>query len=122
MRRNAIILMLLSSAPALAAPLPCDFSQGPCQRDGATLALGPLPLRSMTPIQVQLSLPGQQQAELLGKIEGLSMYMGEVPVLLKKGEGDGYQGQFQLARCSHGAMRWVLEVQGRRFAFTMDAD
>ncbi|WP_341504111.1 hypothetical protein [Gallaecimonas sp. GXIMD4217] len=119
-------LLLHTAAQAAMPATQCRFEQGACVNQGAELVLGKLPLRSQAPISVRLSLPGAKKDKLMALVEGVDMYMGQVPVLLTRTKAGHFQGQFQVASCMHGDMTWQLKVQAAekefRFNFVVDSN
>ncbi|EKE76805.1 hypothetical protein [Gallaecimonas xiamenensis] len=115
-------LFALAWLPALAQALPsCDATLVPCTHQGATLEVGPRPLRSQVPITLtlHLALPAEV-ASLVGQLEGVEMYMGLVPAPFRRVGPDRFEATVQLARCAHGPMTWQLSVQQSRFLLRLD--
>lgn len=92
---------------------PCDLQQGPCKIEltQGTLQLdaGPLPLRSLSPIKLQLQLEGSEARQIKANLQGSDMYMGVNSFEFQPGDTTGqWLGQTELAVCTTGQMRWQL--------------
>jgi len=83
----------------------CDFLiQG--LKASAGFSAPPKPETSVT---IDLSLPQGSHIESAW-IEGVNMYMGKVPVLLKQKADGQWSGWFMLGSCSEPKMNWQLRL------------
>lgn len=108
----------------------CDLQQGSCQLkvgDGTLrLEAGPLPLRSLSPLKLSLSLDGMDARRIRADLQGAEMYMGinqfELePATDPKTSGadktdlpirsQHWQGKTELAVCTTGSMVWQLTLE-----------
>ncbi|GAA0687366.1 hypothetical protein GCM10009104_11810 [Marinobacterium maritimum] len=102
----------------------CDLQQGPCQIELSNgrlqLEAGPLPMRSLSPLKLALSLDGMNANRILADLQGADMYMGinqfELQRISETNSADTssantpWQGQTELAVCTTGSMRWQLTL------------
>jgi hypothetical protein len=90
----------------------CHFSNDSCsfslnqQHVTARFSEHPQPEESVT---LTLRMPEGTIIESAW-IEGVNMYMGKVPVLLEKQEGDKWTGWFMLGSCSEPTMNWQVRL------------
>jgi len=100
-----------SSQPAVAG---CDLSLQDCDLplgvQKVHIQLDNRPVRSDTPTSVTLttSEPGWEPLE--AEIQGQSMYMGRLPLLLTRGVDNRWQGTIQVPACTHDVMVWQLDI------------
>ena len=68
------------------------------------------PVRSGAPISVILttSEPGWEPVQ--AEIQGQSMYMGRLPLLLTQKADNLWLGTFQVPACTHDVMVWQLDI------------
>lgn len=90
----------------------CDLQQGSCNIKLGTGILqvdaGPLPLRSLNPLNLTLQFEGEQPEQITAELQGAEMYMGINRFELNPdGQGNWY-GKTELAVCTTGTMRWQL--------------
>ncbi|WP_246814380.1 hypothetical protein [Ferrimonas balearica] len=86
-------------------PTLCQFQQGECTRNGATLAVTPFSAPSEEPLTFHLTLPDDQKL-VASRIEGRDMFMGVIPVRFdEQGNAEVIYGS-----CSSGYMVWRLFV------------
>ncbi len=93
----------------------CDLQQGACQIELGTgrllLEAGPLPMRSLSPLNLALSLNGIEAKRILADLQGADMYMGINQFELQYSPGSNWHGQTELAVCTTGSMRWQLTLE-----------
>ncbi|MGF1689837.1 hypothetical protein [Photobacterium kagoshimensis] len=63
-------------------------------------------LKADAPIIIQID---NTNVKPVGIVEGVSMYMGSVPVVFTKNDR-GWQGEFTVPACMHDKMEWVIKI------------
>ena len=113
-------LALLATAlvlPAQASMVSCDLNMGSCSQGPLTVSMTPSQPVAEQPVTFTISSSAKAVPTLV-RVSGVSMYMGDVPMLLKK-HGNQWTGQVTLARCVHNAMVWGFELNGQHYTFTI---
>lgn len=104
----------------------CDLQQGACEFEGFTLSFGPSPIQSLQPMTLELETSeGVSFDQVVADLQGADMYMGQNRFSLTPSDGNGWQGDTELAVCTTGTMRWRLtlsltrngETQQHQFEF-----
>ncbi len=94
----------------------CQLHQGPCETllpDGtiAVFELGPRPLSSADPLDLQLRLSSPLSARVEVIFEGREMYMGMLRYRLQSSDGgNSFQGRGGLSICTRSLMLWRATV------------
>ncbi|MBB1267749.1 hypothetical protein [Shewanella sp. SR44-3] len=96
----------------------CQFSQGQCQLRFADLtldlALTPEHAPSETPLSIKLTSSVATGAAAISdvslRLEGRDMFMGIIPIIMKRISDSEYQGDFIYGSCSSHYMVWRLFV------------
>lgn len=92
----------------------CDLQQGSCQinleNGRLQLQAGPLPLGSLKPLNMTLSVDGISASQIQGELQGAEMYMGINQFDFEPDTASGWQAQTELAVCTSGSMRWQLKL------------
>lgn len=91
----------------------CDINSGRClisleDRD-LEITLGPMPAKSLIPMQLSIMTTGQQPSHIWADVQGVDMYMGINQFELKQTD-HGWQGITELAVCTTDMMKWVIAV------------
>lgn len=78
---------------------------------GHQLVYSPARLPVETPLTLQLT-PDQPIVSAKGKIEGISNYMGQIPLSFSfDSNNQRWQSQFMLGACTEPQMRWRLTLE-----------
>ncbi len=92
----------------------CNLQQGACRIELSNgrlqLEAGPLPMRSLSPLNLALSVDGLDAKRILADLQGADMYMGINQFELQRSSAAHWQGQTELAVCTTGSMRWQLTL------------
>lgn len=91
----------------------CEIDSGSCTislsgRD-LKITFGPMPAKSLTPMQLTIEVQGQQPDDIWVDIQGTDMYMGINQFKLTP-SGKTWQGTTELAVCTTDQMRWLARV------------
>ena len=78
--------------------------------DESTVQLKLTPADAPVETPLQLTVSGEDIAEINGEISGLSMYMGRVPLKFSQ-RGTAWQAEFLLGACSDPKMLWQVELE-----------
>lgn len=79
--------------------------------DGHQLVYSPASLPVETPLTLHLT-PDQPIVSAKGKIEGISNYMGQIPLSFSfDSNNQRWQSQFMLGACTEPQMRWRLTLE-----------
>lgn len=93
----------------------CNLQQGPCQvalENGSLhLQAGPLPLRSLSPFKLELTLEGVEANRVTADLQGAEMYMGINRFELQPDAARHWLGETELAVCTTGTMLWRLTLE-----------
>ena len=97
----------------------CDLRQQSCTVDigeaSITLDIQPRDIRSLTPLNYQVSIEGAEPSQVVISLQGSEMYMGINQTELSPVEGEPgvFEGQGELAICTTGEMKWRLTVSAK---------
>ena len=106
-----------TSAPVLLSPVgaACRLDQGACwvamADQQARLALSPLPVPTLKPVQLSASLTGFGVVHSVSVVvDGVEMSMGFQQAQLAMVGGDVWQGTFTLPICTNASMLWQAKL------------
>lgn len=94
----------------------CDINRQACTvnmgQARLTLDIQPRPIRSMTPLNYQVTIEGGDASEVMVNLQGSEMFMGinQTALTAVEGKPGVFQGVGQLAVCTTGEMLWHLTV------------
>ncbi|MGR5077938.1 hypothetical protein [Photobacterium swingsii] len=90
--------------------LTCQLSTVGCLDESSNEKLGisfvSEALKADTPIIIQID---NNHVKPTAVVEGVSMYMGSVPVIFTKND-TGWLGEFMVPACMHDKMEWVIKI------------
>jgi hypothetical protein len=115
---TALIRWVTWPRDLLLAPVTdCALHESSCAaswRDGRLgLALGPQPLRCLSPLAVAAQLDGALPAELVVDFQGVDVPEAFHRTVLTPAGGGSYAGEAMLPLCATGSMRWQARVVAR---------
>lgn len=88
----------------------CQLMAEECTKlngEGAyNISLSPFPAIANSELFLQV---GNTDVKPNAVVEGLSMYMGSIPVVFEK-QADGWVGRFTVPECTHAEMEWVIKL------------
>lgn len=93
----------------------CQTPEFPCRvvlaaGRAVTLAIEPLPVVSLQPLQLQVNVDGVEATAVVAQLKGVGMNMGLKSVPLQQ-QGDGrYQATTILPICIRNQMGWEVEI------------
>lgn len=87
----------------------CRFT---AQENNVSVAISPAPIKVETELLIELNNSSLIQDVSNAYIEGVSMYMGKIPVLFELNNDNDWHATTMLGMCSEPNMQWrlVLEV------------
>lgn len=97
----------------------CDLRQQSCKVDigeaSLTLDIQPREIRSLTPLNYQVSIEGTNVSQVMISLQGSEMYMGinQTELSPVAGKPGVFKGQGELAVCTTGEMKWRLTVSAK---------
>lgn len=93
----------------------CDLQQGLCHvelnNSRLELEAGPLPIRSLSQLNLTLNLEGLDARRIWADLQGADMYMGVNQFEFQRDSALRWRGHTELAVCVTGSMTWQLTLK-----------
>ncbi|GAA0784350.1 hypothetical protein [Marinobacterium sediminicola] len=93
----------------------CDLQQGLCyielNNSRLELEAGPLPIRSLSQLNLTLNLEGLDARRIWADLQGADMYMGVNQFEFQRDSALRWRGHTELAVCVTGRMTWQLTLK-----------
>jgi hypothetical protein len=103
------LLLLLLTLGACSPSRPVSTNADTLYQQGqVNVQLSPAGVPVETPLK--LTVIAQHATAVSGKISGVSMYMGVIPLRFSKVD-DGFEAEFLLGACSDPDMLWQLDIE-----------